>query len=535
MAGIRRSATGTRTSGRALELTAFYSFVRRARCGARLAAVSADSASQFSFFHALFTSARLSHEPTEAVLADLSRDRLSNTTTETREDSMDQPGPRRTASSDFLCSPPRAEDQTSRVTWSPAELEALLQDVEDGSEAFRSRATTKSFVALTTRPLPGQSEDVAVRDDDDAECSCLTGLALREASLPCSVGTLTIGERRLAEGGSRLFAVIRGAESPSFSPGKVRKALASDRSRHRSLLSTLDAYRNRAANEIVAVTEHADGVTLDKILAARSIPPAAMIRIVVDLLQAVHALHTSGGGQPYHHDIRPEHILVGFDGTARLFGHRFRTIFAPRSADAIIHIAGYSAPEQLASEPADHRADIFSLGIVMWESVAGKKLFHGPSLMDTYFNVIAQMAPRLNSINPALPPELAAACSRLLAKRPSERPASARAVAKELLLIAEETGLLSSHDDVAQLAFSAAPHRKRRAATLSEAPEVPAPTVKTARPLTRETARRRFASRLLLAFGMVTLFVTVMIWAARGPEIRQSVSNAVRGALSSGR
>ena len=225
MAGIRRSATGTRTSGRALELTAFYSFVRRARCGARLAAVSADSASQFSFFHALFTSARLSHEPTEAVLADLSRDRLSNTTTETREDSMDQPGPRRTASSDFLCSPPRAEDQTSRVTWSPAELEALLQDVEDGSEAFRSRATTKSFVALTTRPLPGQSEDVAVRDDDDAECSCLTGLALREASLPCSVGTLTIGERRLAEGGSRLFAVIRGAESPSFSPGKVRKAL----------------------------------------------------------------------------------------------------------------------------------------------------------------------------------------------------------------------------------------------------------------------------------------------------------------------
>ncbi len=104
----------------------------------------------------------------------------------------------------------------------------------------------------------------------------------------------------------------------------------------------------------------------------------------------------------------------------------------------VLGTPAYMAPEQVNAEGVDHRADLFSLGCVLYRLSTGKPAFRGTDPLATLTAVITQQPPPPRELNPELPPALADLIVRLLAKDPAGRPPSAQAVAEALQDIAGE-------------------------------------------------------------------------------------------------
>jgi serine/threonine-protein kinase len=161
----------------------------------------------------------------------------------------------------------------------------------------------------------------------------------------------------------------------------------------------------------------------------RSIPAEVAARIGIVVLEPLVAIHRlSERGRPaYHGDLTPNDVRIAPDGTVRLTTSCLAV--AAARADAVganhrnVRLA-YKAPEQLidsgTAKSIDSRADSFALGVVLWESVEGRRLFDARSAAEMLERVIAAPIPALSS--PRLPPELAAVITRAL-----ERTAETRA------------------------------------------------------------------------------------------------------------
>jgi serine/threonine-protein kinase len=149
--------------------------------------------------------------------------------------------------------------------------------------------------------------------------------------------------------------------------------------------------------------------------------------IIIDALAGLHAAHTlqdeSGAElRLVHCDVSPENLLVGVDGTCRLtdFGVARK---ANRSIGATTKgKPGYVSPEQIAGQTFDHRADIFSMGVVLWNSLTGQKLFSGASIEETLEQVCTKEIPAPSAIGiVSSPPKLDRVVLRALSREPSER------------------------------------------------------------------------------------------------------------------
>ena len=149
-----------------------------------------------------------------------------------------------------------------------------------------------------------------------------------------------------------------------------------------------------------------------------------------------------------HRDVSPANILIDLHGLARIadFGiakaadRRTQTqpgIYKGRYA--------YSAPERLMAAGGtgaeDHRADIFSVGAIMWEALTGQPLFRGTSMADTIYRVTDMKVPKPSRTGLRPPKELDAICLKALARDPNKRYGSAAEMAKDLRLVAAKLGL----------------------------------------------------------------------------------------------
>ena len=153
---------------------------------------------------------------------------------------------------------------------------------------------------------------------------------------------------------------------------------------HANVVGVLDAGFHE--HRPYLVMDYVEGCSLRQLTCANSgTPTRLLIPVVLDALAGLHAVHSLADDSGailrlVHCDVSPENLLVGVDGICRLtdFGISRRTNY---SASAITQgKLGYLAPEQLAGHSFDQRADIFAMGVVLWNALTGCELFAGYTL-----------------------------------------------------------------------------------------------------------------------------------------------------------
>jgi hypothetical protein len=180
--------------------------------------------------------------------------------------------------------------------------------------------------------------------------------------------------------------------------------------------------------------ELVDGVDLRTLLeTVRALDQPMPLDLVVLILTDVSsALACSHGSQPVvvHRDVTPSNVLLSREGAVKLadFGIAKQTDGERATASGIKGKVPYMAPEQALGGTIDARTDLFALGVMAFELLAGRRPFDGPTELATLANLAADRRPSLASVAPHAPAALVALVEQLLAPAPDARPESAAAV-----------------------------------------------------------------------------------------------------------
>jgi len=192
------------------------------------------------------------------------------------------------------------------------------------------------------------------------------------------------------------------------------------------------------------VMEPVPAEELSSILEREKILPATrVLSIVSQTASALHAAHQAG---LVHRDIKPGNLLITPDGSVKItdFGIARLADQVPLTATGqVMGTVQYLAPEQAGGKPASPATDVYSLGIVAYEALAGKRPFRGESQVAIAMAQIKETPPELPSSIPSAVRALVMSC---MAKKPEGRPASAHDLAQAALAIARG-------DDAAGLAL----------------------------------------------------------------------------------
>ena len=199
------------------------------------------------------------------------------------------------------------------------------------------------------------------------------------------------------------------------------------------------------------VMELLEGETLRERLAHGPLPPRKAAEVACQAAQGLAAAHEKG---IVHRDLKPENLFITKDGRVKVldFGLAKLTrpeILAPAGdeplsiADTVTGIvlgtAGYMAPEQVRGQPADQRSDLFALGSILYEMLAGRRAFRGKSTVETMHAILSEEPPPLSSSGRDIPSGLESVVGHCLEKDPEERFQNARDLAYQLRGLAAAT------------------------------------------------------------------------------------------------
>ncbi|MGH7271248.1 MAG: serine/threonine protein kinase [Polyangiaceae bacterium] len=210
------------------------------------------------------------------------------------------------------------------------------------------------------------------------------------------------------------------------------------------------------------VMEYIEGDTMGHLFQAavrreRRMPVRVSLRIAIDVLAGLHAAHdrADDDGRPLeivHRDVSPHNILVGTDGVARItdFGiARAATRLSVTRSGQLKGKLAYMAPEQARSEKVDRRADVFAMGICLWEMLTGERLFKAEAEGDTLNRLLYEPIPTPRSVDPDIEPELDDVCMKALTRDPDARFRTAAEFSDALESAGKRLDLLGSNREVA--------------------------------------------------------------------------------------
>jgi serine/threonine-protein kinase len=241
-----------------------------------------------------------------------------------------------------------------------------------------------------------------------------------------------------------------------------------------------------------------------------ALPGEVALRLGAGMARGLDAVHhaTDSSGEPLglvHRDLSPRNVLLGYDGSIRItdFGIARATGRALRTTTGVVKgTVGYLAPERLRFEECGPQSDLFSLGVVLYELLAGERLYSGGSV-EAARSILSGSAPDIGEVRPETPPAIADLLFRLLARDPGDRPASASEVAHELeSVLAEEVEPVDLGGFVSLLA---AEHREAQQARIDAALAALPHRDALVEVETEIVPRRRQASAWLIAFGALAL------------------------------
>jgi eukaryotic-like serine/threonine-protein kinase len=280
---------------------------------------------------------------------------------------------------------------------------------------------------------------------------------LHDAIATGGMATVHLGKLRGEVGFTRTVAIKRlhpqFSTDPEFRAMFLEEARLASRIRHPNVVSVIDVVED--GSELLLVMEYILGEPLGRLLQAANakgqrVPPSIAVAFALDLLAGLQAAHraTDETGENLgivHRDVSPQNLVVGADGIARVLDFGIAKAANSASATQEGQVKGklaYMAPEQLEGMHSQ-LTDLYAAGIVLWETLAGRRLFLGKSEGQTVANVLAA------NVEPAslygAPAALDEVLRQALCKAPEGRFQDAQSMATALRQALEPSGA----DDVA--------------------------------------------------------------------------------------
>ncbi len=201
-----------------------------------------------------------------------------------------------------------------------------------------------------------------------------------------------------------------------------REAIAAAAVAHPNIVATYDTGEDDGVAYIVM--ELVEGATLRQAIDLHgALPPARAADIGAQVADALAAAHSRG---LIHRDVKPSNVLVQLDGRVKVTDFGIAKA-ADQSADEltrtgnVLGTARYLAPEQVEGHPVDERSDVYSLGLVLYEMLAGRSPFGADTELATAVARLTSAPPRISDARPDIAPGLAHVVDRALAREPDDR------------------------------------------------------------------------------------------------------------------
>ena len=225
-------------------------------------------------------------------------------------------------------------------------------------------------------------------------------------------------------------------ESPTARQRLMREARSAAALTHPHIATLYDVLED--AGHLLLVMEYVEGRAASSLLEDGPIPLGHALRLAIQIADAVSYAHDRG---IIHCDIKPANVQVAVDGTAKVLDFGLaRAKYDPGDSDEVtsseqgklIGTLGYMAPERIVEGTFNASGDIYSLGVVIFEMVTGRRFFDGRDLSDFLLMVLGSHVPKPSSAVAGLPVALDEVVERALAKKPMLRYHSARELSRDL-------------------------------------------------------------------------------------------------------
>jgi len=293
------------------------------------------------------------------------------------------------------------------------------------------------------------------------------------------MGSVRVGLKLGALGFQRLVAVKRLhphlTEDANFVARFKDEIRLVSRLTHPNIVQAFDVIEGEG--ELALVMEYVDGVTLhellrDVTLTGSLLPVPIAVGIVSQALHGLHAAHeaTDDRGNSFslvHRDVSPQNIMIGRDGLVKVLDFGVAKASSASHFSRVGQLSGkvsYMSPEQAGGRPVDRRTDVFAAGVVLWETLCGRRLFGGPGTQEatSLGNVLGMQIPVPSELRREISGALDRIVLRALDRDPSRRFGSAR----DFALALEDAFPTASASAVASAvgAISSARTREQQAA-----------------------------------------------------------------------
>jgi eukaryotic-like serine/threonine-protein kinase len=277
------------------------------------------------------------------------------------------------------------------------------------------------------------------------------------------MAVLHLARAQGAGGFSKLFAIKQIlphlAADPLFVDMFLNEGRIAARLSHANLCPVFELGQDRG--ELFLVMEYLDGVPWETL--ARAMPRDARgfvlaAGVLAQACDGLHYAHTfrdaDGTAMPIvHRDVSPQNLFVSADGGCRVLDFGVSKIANDHRHTRTGVLKGklpYMAPEQLRGEPVDGRADVWAVGVMLWEALTGGRLFERDTDFLIYQAITDAAIPSVNAAAPRYPAAIDDVIARALARDRDRRHATARELGLDLARIAGELGGPASRAQIAE-------------------------------------------------------------------------------------
>ena len=273
------------------------------------------------------------------------------------------------------------------------------------------------------------------------------GLKINHYELIRELGRGGMGQVFLARDlklGRRVAMKFLTSSSPKFTERFVIEARATARCSHENIVVIHDVAELKGMPYMVL--EYVEGTSLARLMSGKKLAPGRAIELIIPVVKALARAHEMN---IVHRDLKPDNIIVNQSGTVKVLDFGIARLFAeddassprPRAPTEVVEgrtggIVGtlpYMSPEQLGSDEVDHRSDLWAVGIILFEMLAGKHPLD-PLTQGKLFGAAAsdEPMPSLRDAGAGVPDRLVAVVEKCLAKKKTERYATAADLLAEL-------------------------------------------------------------------------------------------------------